>query len=212
MAPEILQFHKYDAKADLWSVGTILFELVVGARACRVTGTTCHKTQVACKASMLLELPCQSENATLDATEVNGRLALSYLKGRHAANCACDAPPACAGKPPFTGANHVQLLRNIERAEAALPAPVAAALSPSCRALLHGLLRRNPLERISFEEFFSHAFLAGGGAGPSGGAAAGEGLRGPGEGVAAAAPACGAHAGGLRGVEDGAAAAAIRLA
>ena len=32
MAPEILQFHKYDAKADLWSVGTILFELVVGAR------------------------------------------------------------------------------------------------------------------------------------------------------------------------------------
>ena len=30
MAPEILQFHKYDAKADLWSVGTILFELVVG--------------------------------------------------------------------------------------------------------------------------------------------------------------------------------------
>ena len=30
MAPEILQFHKYDAKADLWSVGAILFELVVG--------------------------------------------------------------------------------------------------------------------------------------------------------------------------------------
>lgn len=30
MAPEILQFQRYDAKADLWSVGTILFELVVG--------------------------------------------------------------------------------------------------------------------------------------------------------------------------------------
>ncbi len=30
MAPEILQFQKYDAKADLWSVGTILFELMVG--------------------------------------------------------------------------------------------------------------------------------------------------------------------------------------
>ena len=34
MAPEILQFHKYDAKADLWSVGTILFELFVGECAC----------------------------------------------------------------------------------------------------------------------------------------------------------------------------------
>lgn len=30
MAPEIMQFQKYDAKADLWSVGTILFQLVTG--------------------------------------------------------------------------------------------------------------------------------------------------------------------------------------
>lgn len=30
MAPEILKFQKYDAKADLWSVGTILFELLIG--------------------------------------------------------------------------------------------------------------------------------------------------------------------------------------
>lgn len=30
MAPEIMHFQKYDAKADLWSVGTILFQLVTG--------------------------------------------------------------------------------------------------------------------------------------------------------------------------------------
>ncbi|OQS01691.1 protein kinase [Achlya hypogyna] len=30
MAPEIMRFHKYDSKADLWSVGTILFEMVFG--------------------------------------------------------------------------------------------------------------------------------------------------------------------------------------
>ncbi|GKD13367.1 serine/threonine-protein kinase ATG1C-like protein isoform X1 [Tanacetum coccineum] len=30
MAPEIMQLHKYDAKADLWSVGAILFQLVTG--------------------------------------------------------------------------------------------------------------------------------------------------------------------------------------
>lgn len=28
MAPEILKMQRYDAKADLWSVGAILFELV----------------------------------------------------------------------------------------------------------------------------------------------------------------------------------------
>ncbi|MCO5589087.1 hypothetical protein L7F22_043053 [Adiantum nelumboides] len=30
MAPELLQFQKYDKKADLWSVGAILFQLVTG--------------------------------------------------------------------------------------------------------------------------------------------------------------------------------------
>uniref|UniRef100_A0A383WDM1 Protein kinase domain-containing protein n=1 Tax=Tetradesmus obliquus TaxID=3088 RepID=A0A383WDM1_TETOB len=94
MAPEILQFHKYDAKADLWSIGTILYELLVG-------------------------------------------------------------------KPPFTGANHMQLLRNIERGEARLPEAVGARLSPACRGLLGRLLQRNPVERLSFEEFFTHPFLSG---------------------------------------------------
>ncbi|KAI7842712.1 hypothetical protein COHA_003643 [Chlorella ohadii] len=91
MAPEILHFHKYDAKADLWSIGAILYELVVG-------------------------------------------------------------------RPPFTGANQFQLLRNIERSEARLPEALAAQLSPQCRHLIHCLLRRNPVERLSFEEFFRHPF------------------------------------------------------
>ncbi|XP_024534206.1 serine/threonine-protein kinase ATG1b-like [Selaginella moellendorffii] len=32
---------------------------------------------------------------------------------------------------------------------------------PDCRDLCEGLLRKNPLERISFEEFFNHKFLRG---------------------------------------------------
>ena len=70
MAPEILQFQKYDAKADLWSVGTILFEML-------------------------------------------------------------------AGKPPYTGANHVQLLRNIER-QAPPISKVSDGLSDACVKLLVG--------------------------------------------------------------------------
>lgn len=30
MAPEILRYQKYDAKADLWSVGAVLYEMAVG--------------------------------------------------------------------------------------------------------------------------------------------------------------------------------------
>ncbi|KAG2453193.1 hypothetical protein HYH02_002517 [Chlamydomonas schloesseri] len=94
MAPEVLQLARYDAKADLWSVGTILFELL-------------------------------------------------------------------AGRPPFQGANHLQLVQNIERGDAVLPDAVARTLTPGCRQLLHQLLRRNPVERISHDELFAHPFLQG---------------------------------------------------
>lgn len=37
MAPEILRYEKYDAKADLWSVGTVLYEMVTGKPPFRAT-------------------------------------------------------------------------------------------------------------------------------------------------------------------------------
>lgn len=90
MAPEILKFQKYDAKADLWSVGTILYEMVVG-------------------------------------------------------------------KPPYGGANHVQLLANIERQDLRFPSQIE--VSAPCRRLLTGLLQRKPASRMGFDEFFSDPFV-----------------------------------------------------
>ncbi|MCD9561413.1 hypothetical protein HAX54_020519 [Datura stramonium] len=93
MAPEIMQLQKYDAKADLWSVGAILFQLVTG-------------------------------------------------------------------KTPFTGNNQIQLLQNIVKSTT-LQFPLDAKnLSPHCIDLCRKLLRRNPVERLTFEEFFNHPFLA----------------------------------------------------
>lgn len=37
MAPEILRYEKYDAKADLWSVGTVLYEMMTGKPPFRAT-------------------------------------------------------------------------------------------------------------------------------------------------------------------------------
>ena len=92
MAPEILRFHKYDAKADLWSVGAILYELVVG-------------------------------------------------------------------RPPFDGDNTLHLLQNIERSDARIPDRVARHLSVECQDLIYKLLKRKPIERITFDEFFTHPFI-----------------------------------------------------
>ncbi|EXB36713.1 Serine/threonine-protein kinase ATG1 [Morus notabilis] len=93
MAPEIMQLQKYDAKADLWSVGAILFQLVTG-------------------------------------------------------------------KTPFTGNNQIQLLQNIVKSTELNFPTDSNDLSSECKDLCQKLLRRNPVERLTFEEFFNHQFLS----------------------------------------------------
>jgi serine/threonine-protein kinase ULK/ATG1 len=87
MAPEILRYEKYDAKADLWSVGTVLFEMMVG-------------------------------------------------------------------RPPFRASNHVELLRKIEQSEDQIKFPKEVIISTGMRALIKALLKRTPVERVPFEDFF----------------------------------------------------------
>lgn len=93
MAPEIIQNQKYDAKADLWSVGAICYQLVIG-------------------------------------------------------------------KPPFDGNSQLQLFQNILRSTALqFPEGALQVLHPDYVEFCRSLLRRNPVERLTFEEFFHHKFL-----------------------------------------------------
>lgn len=92
MAPEILRYEKYDATADLWSVGTVVYEMV-------------------------------------------------------------------AGKPPFRAPNHVELLRKIETQNDKINFPSTCTASEEIRGLIRGLLKRSPVERMSFQEFFEHPII-----------------------------------------------------
>ncbi|GAD98237.1 serine/threonine protein kinase (Pdd7p), putative [Paecilomyces variotii No. 5] len=92
MAPEILRYEKYDAKADLWSVGTVLYEMVVG-------------------------------------------------------------------KPPFRASNHVELLRKIERGEDRIRFPADNEASEEIKQLIQALLKRNPVERMTFKDFFDNVVI-----------------------------------------------------
>ncbi|KAL2216789.1 Serine/threonine-protein kinase atg1 [Thermoascus aurantiacus ATCC 26904] len=94
MAPEILRYEKYDAKADLWSVGTVLYEMVVG-------------------------------------------------------------------KPPFRATNHVELLRKIEKGEDRIKFPEDNEASDDIKKLIRGLLKRNPVERMTFKDFFDNIVVQG---------------------------------------------------
>ena len=92
MAPEILRYEKYDAKADLWSVGTVTYEMMVG-------------------------------------------------------------------KPPFRAANHVELLRKIEKGEDRIRFAEDITISDGMKRLIRGLLKRNPVERTGFADFFNSTVI-----------------------------------------------------
>ncbi|KAI1467119.1 Serine/threonine-protein kinase ATG1 [Daldinia caldariorum] len=93
MAPEILRYERYDAKADLWSVGTVAYEMI-------------------------------------------------------------------SGRPPFRAGNHVELLRKIESSDAQVKFSRDCQASLELKALIRALLKRNPVERLSFEDFFSHQVIS----------------------------------------------------
>ncbi|CAG8484250.1 5338_t:CDS:2 [Acaulospora colombiana] len=114
MAPEILRYEKYDAKADLWSVGAVLYEMIVG-------------------------------------------------------------------KPPFRAQNHFELLRKIDKRRDRIKFPGdlvsdsdsiqsdsdknppndKSSISEDLKDLIRRLLKRDPVERMSFEEFFMHPCVTG---------------------------------------------------
>ncbi len=65
-----------------------------------------------------------------------------------------------AGRPPFHGENHIDLLRNIQQKAVRLPPDLK--VSRECVKLLRILLNRNPLSRAGFKDFIeaSNAFVA----------------------------------------------------
>lgn len=95
MAPEILRYEKYDARADLWSTGTVLHEMVVG-------------------------------------------------------------------KPPFRAQNHVELLRRIEKANDQIVFDNRnMVISRGMKDVIRKLLKKSPLDRVSYEEFFHDPVVTG---------------------------------------------------
>jgi serine/threonine-protein kinase ULK2 len=88
MAPEIMKHKRYTINADLWSVGIIMYEMLVG-------------------------------------------------------------------KVPYSALTHIELLNKIENKPLIIP----NFLSENCQDLLTKLLKKNPDERMTWDDFFSHEWF-----------------------------------------------------
>lgn len=73
------------------------------------------------------------------------------------------------GNPPFSAGNHIELQRKIEQADSLVipersthrhqKVNLSYAVSPMARELLHRLLQKDPLNRMSFADFFNHPMI-----------------------------------------------------
>lgn len=59
------------------------------------------------------------------------------------------------GSSPYKADNYLQLIAKIKSETIRMPNNI----SPECRDLLQNLLKVDPNERISFEDFFAHPFI-----------------------------------------------------
>ncbi|EXX51795.1 Atg1p [Rhizophagus irregularis DAOM 197198w] len=125
MAPEILRYEKYDAKADLWSVGAVLYEMGVG-KPPFIAQNHVELIRKIEKRGDKIKFPNESSGiiqtgyTQLDSTKSSlNNKASSHNGGTY---------------------------------------PV---ISEELKDLIRHLLKRNPVERISFEEFFMHPCVTG---------------------------------------------------
>ncbi|KAK8137749.1 hypothetical protein PG984_001129 [Apiospora sp. TS-2023a] len=64
-------------------------------------------------------------------------------------------------KADLWASNHVELLRKIENAEDQIRFSKDCQVSSDLKSLIRALLKRNPVERLSFENFFNHPVVTG---------------------------------------------------
>ncbi|KAI8813613.1 hypothetical protein BJ742DRAFT_788937 [Cladochytrium replicatum] len=142
MAPEILRGDRYDAKADLWSLGTVLYELVAGRPPFKAQNHVELLRKIERGEGVVRFPGDEKPNATRRSTDEmnldprNRTSAVTIPKNNLQYT-------ASHGSPSGTSSVSTATIG---------PPPV----SEDIKDLIQGLLKRNPLERIGFEELFMH--------------------------------------------------------
>lgn len=135
MAPEILSYQKYDAKADLWSVGAVLYEMSVGKPPFRAQ----NHIELLKKIDHSKGIKFPDEDPRNQAPPHLAPPATTTV-----------SPPAGNGANGTGTANANANTNGETQAVQVVPDDV--------KKLIRVLLKRNPVERASFDEFFkSHA-------------------------------------------------------
>ncbi|KAJ3246462.1 Serine/threonine-protein kinase, partial [Borealophlyctis nickersoniae] len=133
MAPEILRGDRYDAKADLWSLGAILYEMTTGRPPFKAQNHIDLLRKID-RGEGIIRFPGDegtAEGPSRAGRRVGGALSSSPTVG------------SLGSSPRFAYLQGV------------------TPISDNLKDLIRRLLKRNPIERMTFEEFFMHPCVLG---------------------------------------------------
>jgi serine/threonine protein kinase len=137
MAPEILRYELYDGKADLWSIGVILFEMIVGRPPFKAPN------------QMALLRKIQTTKYLLFPDELSGGIGSDpeFEKENTREQVSALQTGSSYKYPQVSGLNPSSSNSSNDK---------NFTISQELRDLTRMLLKRDPMERITFEEFFLH--------------------------------------------------------
>ncbi|KAG8146341.1 hypothetical protein E2320_012694 [Naja naja] len=135
MAPEVIMSQHYDAKADLWSIGTIIYQCLTGKAPFQASSPQDLRLFYE-KNRMLVPNAGKKENGCRGGAVLRVK------------NCRLILPTASSSILTGSRVTQPSILPSIPRET-----------SSHLRQLLLGLLQRNYKDRMDFDEFFHHPFL-----------------------------------------------------
>ncbi|KAJ1561818.1 Serine/threonine-protein kinase, partial [Nowakowskiella sp. JEL0078] len=152
MGPEILRGDRYDGKADLWSVGAILYEMITGGPPFKANNHVELLRRIE-RGDGILRFPGDERSSEekldlfLENHEIPQNGALVYADTSISSRNLNSNNSLRLGK--FSSSSQA---KNLSYDKLTLIPPV----SEDLKDLAQRLLRKNPVERMSFEEFFLH--------------------------------------------------------
>ncbi|TPX51421.1 hypothetical protein SeMB42_g01933 [Synchytrium endobioticum] len=141
MAPEVLRGDRYDAKADLWSLGAILFEMIYGR----------PPFQAQSHIDLLKKIDKGDGTVRFPGEDTAGQ-ALDAITSGNSQTVRHVAPSATRPNRALS----TSYSRPTPSSGLSTSSPSIVQPSEDLKDLIRQLLKRNPVERMSFEEFFLH--------------------------------------------------------
>ncbi|KAJ3349484.1 Serine/threonine-protein kinase [Entophlyctis luteolus] len=153
MAPEILRGDRYDAKVDLWSVGTILYEMITGRPPYKAQNHIDLLRKID-RGDGWVKFPGEESNISRPVSGLDDftQQRRSSVGGGISSSVGTSRQRSAGGLSLGTSAPRVPLGSALSPDVAIGARPISSDLKDLARRLL----KRNPVERMAFEEFFLH--------------------------------------------------------